>query len=535
MKFQLRQLHEEPKQSAMSVARSSLVTEASRRAITSLVRTLLVLGIFGALFSARGNAGEEGLPEEAGNIGTGGGGPATDVLFVNGQTGNARNVVLLPPGTPLTMTAISPPAGPANAEFVLYARFGEPTPGDLRSLPLGTGTMVLPNPVTDGGGSGTLVLANSIGFPGQLGNAIFPLGPAPLTLLSRPGGTSQVGTVTFQAIMRDFGAPNTRAGVSNALIVKTLPPAGAVITYLKPQEHDVVVRNVLTGAETLVTVGPISDEDVSSIDAQGGIVAFASNEAGTFDIYTFDTATGMIQRETTVGGNETFPQISADGVVIAYEAGTISRREIRLYNRRTQFDRPIIRGGQSFFSPDISGDGNWVACSSFDSVTINNDVYLYDCRNNNLILASPDNTGADDSPATNYNGLRTAFRSFRTGDAEIWVYNRQSGSLVNVSQDNTSNESQPDISGDGRYVAYRSNTDGNTEIYLYDFNVGPPAINITNDPGADARPAFTTDGKFLFFETDRTGTGDIYRYEIATGMTIQVTNGATKEASVSSN
>ncbi len=478
-------------------------------------------------------ANETGLPEEAGNINTGSGGNPVPVIFVNGETGNERNVVFVTQGTPLKITAIAPPAGPSSAAFSLYARVGEPEPGQLRSLPVNTGTMVLSNPVTDPGGN-TFVLANNFGIP-QLGTPLLPAGPAPVTILNRPLGSPRPVTLTLQGIMRDFGAPNGRAGVTNAIILKILPPAGEIIAFERLQNRDVVIRDLTTGIETTIDPGGPSRSMSPQIDGQGKRVVFSSNLSGSFGIYLHDIATQTTTPLSTGGTDRIIPDISADGSLVVFEAGSPSGgREIRIHNLRTNITRKLIKEGITLFDPFLSPDGNFVAAAAIEG--LENDIYLYDCRLDELTLASPGPAGTDDSPSVSFNGKKVAFRSFRDGPSQIFVYTRATQSVMNVSQGGMGiSDSQPEVSPDGRFVAFRTNRDGDREIYLVNLQ-SLQLTNISTSPGSnDEKPSFNSDGTSIFYASDRTGNGDIYRYDLATQMTTQVTFSTDTDGTPASN
>ncbi|MFT5151511.1 MAG: streptogramin lyase, partial [Planctomycetota bacterium] len=100
-------------------------------------------------------------------------------LTANGQTGDALGRMTLTKTTPLRIEMLAPPAGPAAAGLVLYARIGEPTPFESNDLPRGYGLFSFETPLS---GGQPMTLINSVGQEALLGTGHFPAVSAPGTL-----------------------------------------------------------------------------------------------------------------------------------------------------------------------------------------------------------------------------------------------------------------------------------------------------------------------------------------------------------------
>lgn len=495
------------------------------------VLALLGLGLLPCPAEAGGGSG---LPAEEGVVDTGDGGPPFAVLLVNGQTGNDRHVVLVAAGTPLRIEVLSPPAGPATAPFVLYAQVGEPRPETVSELPLGTGSLALPLSIPVSPGRGLFVLANSLGFEEELGVGILGgIGAAPVTVLNRPLGTLDLLSLTLQGIILDRNAPNGRAASTNAVVLKILPASGRFVVFERASGRDVVVLDSTTEEEAIISVGPTTVEREPVIDAQGRFVFFVSDHNDSTAVFRYDVKTGEITRITS--GGKRAPQISADGSLLVFEAGNaLGFREIRLLNLRTGEERVLLGGEIGYFCPVISPDGNFVACIALDQ--LDNNIILYDCRQNIATLASPGFSGTDDQPSVSFNGQRTAFRRFDGDRSEVLVWDRATQALIEVTGMTPGvKDSQPAISPTGRHVAFRRRMGSDREIILHDLQSGT-GQNISNSPAFDDEdPTFNSDGTSVFFRSERTGNGDIYRYDLATGLLHRVTDNPSSEAAVSVN
>ncbi len=151
-------------------------------------------------------------------------GTLSNVLFVNGSAGDASNRFLtLAPGSPLSITMIQPPSRVGRrpeSHFALFGWRALPRGAALVSLPLETGCLVLPIPVT-GRSPQPRRTWNNIGFGAYLGAPDEPSSPAPSTVVSLPSGLARPVTFTLQGLIRDDGsAGRRRVSPTNGIVVR---------------------------------------------------------------------------------------------------------------------------------------------------------------------------------------------------------------------------------------------------------------------------------------------------------------------------
>ncbi|MBI1850350.1 MAG: hypothetical protein HYR85_08410 [Planctomycetes bacterium] len=164
------------------------------------------------------------LATRAGNVNAGSG-AITDVLFLNGQSGEgAERLLRVAPSDSFELRIDGPPSMPDGARYVVYAWRGEPTPLTCESLPRGVGTIAMPTPLS-GRAPQPVRRANTLG-PRALGRENWPAHfsptrPAPWILLSLPSGVHRIGRFTFQGIIQDPTAPVTHVAVTNGIVVSS--------------------------------------------------------------------------------------------------------------------------------------------------------------------------------------------------------------------------------------------------------------------------------------------------------------------------
>lgn len=244
-------------------------------------------------------------------------------------------------------------------------------------------------------------------------------------------------------------------------------------------DHQVLVRDVVSGATTLVSVAPDGrtpgngDSFDASIDATGRRVAFmsvASNlvAGGGRHVYVRDLHTGattLVDRTTTgaPAGAES-ARISANGAAVVFESrsaqlpGAPGDGRAHIYRADLATGQIVLvdrsSGGevanQSSQGPDISADGNRVAFYSTATnlgggTAFNDDVYVRDLAAGTTTWVSvpedgdPEHSSARD-PAISDDGRRVAFTQelpeFGHGaidEPEIFVRDLAAGTTTLVS------------------------------------------------------------------------------------------------------
>ncbi len=318
------------------------------------------------------------------------------------------------------------------------------------------------------------------------------------------------------------------------------------------------------------------------ISADGRYVAFesdadnlvAGDTNGCTDVFVYDRQTGTVERvSVSTGGvqgnlDSLAPSISADGRYVAFSSSAMNLvagdtnmvADIFVHDlqgattERVSLADGGVQANNASETPSISGDGRYVAFTSFASNLVAGDtngfqdVFVFDRQAQTVervSVASDGSQGTGDTPAISADGRYVAFTTSAStlvagdtnGVQDVFVHDRTTGETVraSVASDGTQANGRsyaPSISGDGGYVVYYSratnlasgDTNGVSDIYLRDLTAGRTTrISVTpgglNASGASTDAVISADGHQIAFSSlstdllsgaDTNGVADVF-------------------------
>jgi Tol biopolymer transport system component len=272
----------------------------------------------------------------------------------------------------------------------------------------------------------------------------------------------------------------------------TPPPPAATVTSPPPTDTP--------QPRATVTVAP-----PTAVPGGGGLIAFASNQDGDWDIYTIEIEQGSLQQLTHNDADDLSPSWSPDGRQIAFVSNRDGNEEIYTMNVDGSGQRRLTETTASESFPAWSPDGKEI---SFDSNRDGNwEIYVMASDGSHVRRLT--NDPADDwisswSPG----GSAIVFESKRDGNYEIYVMDARGGNQQRLT-DNRAHDGFPAWSPDGAQIAFMSQRDGNYEIYVMDAD-GTNPQRVTDSRAEDSDPAWSPDGEWLTFVSQRDGNDEIY-------------------------
>ena len=252
-------------------------------------------------------------------------------------------------------------------------------------------------------------------------------------------------------------------------------------------------------------------------------------------------------------GRSFVPAISGDGRYVAFysdasnlvDGDTNAARDVFVHDRQTGETTRVsvsssgAEANGDSFAPVLSGDGRFVAFSSFASNLVPgdsngaDDIFVRDRQTATTTRVSVAAGGGDPnygsfSPALSADGRYVAYASDASnlvaGDTnslrDIFVYDRQTGTTTRVSVDSAGGQADlesatPVLNADGRYVAFSSfadnlilgDTNEGSDIFVRDRLTGTTTrVSVyagdIEAEGDALRPSISADGRYVAFDSD---------------------------------
>ncbi|RPI27897.1 MAG: serine/threonine-protein kinase [Acidobacteria bacterium] len=120
-------------------------------------------------------------------------------------------------------------------------------------------------------------------------------------------------------------------------------------------------------------------------------------------------------------------------------------------------------------------------------------------------------------------GEKIAFRSTRSGAANIWLCNKDGSGLFMVTNFDGTWCGSPAWSPDGRTILFDARDKGQSEVYAI-ASEGGPLRQLTDHPADDVTPSFSRDGQSIYFTSNRTGRWEVWKMRSSGGEPVQVTH-----------
>ena len=214
-----------------------------------------------------------------------------------------------------------------------------------------------------------------------------------------------------------------------------------------------------------------------SLSPDGQTVYFASNQSGTFEIYSIDVNGNGLQRLTSNIGSLYAPELSPDGERIIF-----TNNGNGLWVMRTNGQNPHAITSKDDIDPTWSPDDSMIAFASNRSGQ--RQLYVANANGKNVERVT-DLKNMGGRSTWSPDGTKLAFYRGPAGDRDIYVINIDGSGLQRLTDggDNLG----PSWSPDGNWIAFTSFRDGNNEIYIMHPD-GSGETRLTNSPTSDWQP-----------------------------------------------
>ena len=257
-----------------------------------------------------------------------------------------------------------------------------------------------------------------------------------------------------------------------------------------------------------------------------GLMLFASNRDGNFEIYVQNLVDLAQARLTNSTAQDIQPALAPDGGQFVFVSNRDGNNEIYIRTIANQAPVNLTNHDADDQQPAWSTDGSWIVFTS--NRDGNQEIYIMN-RDGSDLRNLTNNPAGDSAPTWFTSGSEQwiAFTTNRDGNQEIYKVRPDGSGLANLTL-NPANDHSPSGSV-GTLLAFVSERDGNSEIYTIT-DTGGAATNITNHPAQDLEPALQPGAQWISFASDRDGQLEIYVVPVTGGGAYNLTRNASQDS-----
>jgi Tol biopolymer transport system component len=242
----------------------------------------------------------------------------------------------------------------------------------------------------------------------------------------------------------------------------------------------------------------------AAVGARGWAIAFVSNPAGNWDIYTINEDGTGLRQLTSSKARQYTPDWSPDGRRIVYDSEDglhVMWADGGHIKRIIPCDRYEFAG-----DPAWSPDGERIAFVSSEAHYAT--IYVAKADGTDVQQLTGGET-TDRHPTWSPDSSQIAFESNRSGKWEIYAMDADGSGVRQLTSDEHTLY-QPAWSPDGSKIALtRSYDSAKRDICVMNAD-GSGLQQLTDDPSSDGSPDWSPNGRMIAFSSDRTGDHDIY-------------------------
>ncbi len=241
--------------------------------------------------------------------------------------------------------------------------------------------------------------------------------------------------------------------------------------------HSIIILSLIfTAVPALVYAGGwlspvkitdnIYSDEVASINYDGTIISFYSDEDGDYDIYFMEFSESIWQSPVKLTNNntpDTMPEINEDGTKITYIGGTDENRDIYFIEYSGgAWQEPVQLADSTDgeFFPALSNDGEKIAYQVKQVTESSENRYIWFVERKEGIWQDPVElpTATDNNmfPVISGDGTKIVFFGKNNGYRDIYFLEYEGSSWQGPLDltDDSEHDSQPSINEDGTKIAY---------------------------------------------------------------------------------
>jgi len=240
------------------------------------------------------------------------------------------------------------------------------------------------------------------------------------------------------------------------------------------------------------------------------------SSSGVYSIYVVALPGGPMRRLATIFGYPQGLAWSADGgrLIFANEPGGGGE----LWQLTLSGELAQLPFGENSSAPTVARNGRVAYVRGRNTINIWR-ADLTSARPEESAVRLIYSTLTQLDPRYSKDGARVAFRSNRSGNAEIWITDAEGGNPDRLTSFNGPVATSPIWCSDGQRIAFDSRAAGVSDIYIADINERVPRKVVTSQANLSS-PSWSEDCRWLFAHD---GNNALYRFAFSGGRAERVT------------
>jgi TolB protein len=297
------------------------------------------------------------------------------------------------------------------------------------------------------------------------------------------------------------------------------------LAMLPTSAASLVPTNPTPTAASLTFPTSLPVPTINAPDGLGGRIVFTCTRGDLNQLCMVAPTGGEISRVTAESAHDFYPTFSADGGLLLFASNRDGHYNLYLKLLANDILTQLTTGLGEVSSASFSPDGLQVAFSnSVDGKPSSLWIIDHDGKNPHMLY---EGTGNIAGPVWSPNGKSIAFAMSSAANLEsyeVYIMDVETKTIGPVTKGTLSNTGgSVDWSPDGRFLLLFAGPSGNNNIFTFEIVSG--AIKQLTDGGNNAAPAYSPDGRWIVFNSQRKNdTANIFIMRVDGSDVRQLTN-----------
>jgi Tol biopolymer transport system component len=276
------------------------------------------------------------------------------------------------------------------------------------------------------------------------------------------------------------------------------------------------------GSKRRLTTPPgLAVDGYPAFSADGTQLAFVRQTSNSVrDLFLLNLSDGSVRQLTRDGSDVKGLVWSNDGQSLYFASNRAGTYQLWQVPARGGSPEILVAGGGQITEPFLAHDGHSLL---YTETVENSNIWSVPLSTRpqqatELIVSTRRNNSAQYSP----DGKSIAFVSDRSGSWEIWLADVEGHNPQQLTHFGGSIVGTPHWSPDSRMLAFDARPRGKSDIFTISIAAGRP-VQQTHDAFEDKMPNWSHDGRYLYYDSNAAGQQQMWKLPVAGGRPVRLT------------